>query len=445
MKSIIIFLLITFISSLALFANGVHPNGGGTEENPYRILTLDNLLWVSTNSASWDKYFIQIADIDAANTSTWNEGEGFIPIGNSSTKFSGDYNGNGHFISGLTINRDDFYQGLFGYTERPPVDYNKRIKNLDVINANIQGSNYVGALAGYSSLEINNCYSSGSVTVATFYGGGLVGYNQYPIRNSYSSCVVTGGSRLGGLVGKNDGSIYNCYSTGDIFGGDEIGGFVGRNSNYIENSFSRSNVHHTSVYYHDGLGGFCGYSENSSIALCYSTGIIDDNAQHPTDKGFLGEEGGDSNGYFGNFFDNELSNQQTDTIGAATPKSTVEMKTTSTFTDHWWDFVGESGNGDNDYWNINLDINDGYPYLTVFYDVPSLDAPQNLVVSILNNQVILEWDAVAGATSYKVYYSTSPYEVFQEDLSGVFDNESWTAPIENDSEKIFYKVIAFSS
>jgi len=40
------------------------------------------------------------------------------------------------------------------------------------------------------------------------------------------------------------------------------------------------------------------------------------------------------------------------------------MKTESTFTDAGWDFVGETTNGINEYWDINAFDNDGYPFLT---------------------------------------------------------------------------------
>ena len=43
------------------------------------------------------------------------------------------------------------------------------------------------------------------------------------------------------------------------------------------------------------------------------------------------------------------------------------MKTKTTFTDVNWDFVGESTNGENDFWNIFSSINDGYPILSWQY------------------------------------------------------------------------------
>ncbi|MCS6997645.1 MAG: filamentous hemagglutinin N-terminal domain-containing protein, partial [Casimicrobiaceae bacterium] len=57
------------------------------------------------------------ADIAASATSGWNSNAGFVPIGGS-TPFTGRFEGLGHTISGLTINRpSDSEVGLFGRTD----------------------------------------------------------------------------------------------------------------------------------------------------------------------------------------------------------------------------------------------------------------------------------------------------------------------------------------
>ena len=52
-----------------------HPfsGGEGDETNPYQIDNLDDLQFLSENSFYWDKHFIQTADVDAIETSSWNE------------------------------------------------------------------------------------------------------------------------------------------------------------------------------------------------------------------------------------------------------------------------------------------------------------------------------------------------------------------------------------
>lgn len=79
--------------------------------------------------------------------------------------------------------------------------------------------------------------------------------------------------------------------------------------------------------------------------------MIYENDDDTEDKGFVGydEEGI----YNANFFDSEASNQNS-SIGA-TAKSTAEMKNQTTFTDVGWDFE--------QIWDIDENINDGYPHL----------------------------------------------------------------------------------
>ena len=88
--------------------------GDGTSGAPYQISSLNSLYWIALNSAEWGKYFVQTADINASETSTWFGGAGWTPIASLSEKFTGSYNGGGFSISGLTINRPaSNAQGLF--------------------------------------------------------------------------------------------------------------------------------------------------------------------------------------------------------------------------------------------------------------------------------------------------------------------------------------------
>src|SRR5690606_5319684 len=55
------------------------------------------------------------ADIDASATAGWDSGAGFMPIGSSSNHFTGDFDGLGHTITNLSINRPGRENvGLFG-------------------------------------------------------------------------------------------------------------------------------------------------------------------------------------------------------------------------------------------------------------------------------------------------------------------------------------------
>ncbi|MFA6719581.1 MAG: hypothetical protein WCS15_10915, partial [Prevotella sp.] len=228
--------LLSILSMLLLLQVAVHaqtatvPSGTGTSESPYQIATLSNLYWVSQNSSSWGSHFIQTADIDASPTSSWNSGAGLATIGDDVGDFTGTYDGQGHTISGLYINRPSRdYVGLFGSIN------GATIKNLGLVNVSVTGKTYVGALVGYSystaSAMMSNCFSTGTVS-GTDNIGGLIGYTDnstdFIVSNCHSSCSVTGGQFAGGLIGNinNVCTLTNSYSIGTVSGTD-AGGLVG--------------------------------------------------------------------------------------------------------------------------------------------------------------------------------------------------------------------------
>jgi len=73
-----------------------------------------------------------------------------------------------------------------------------------------------------------------------------------------------------------------------------------------------------------------------------------------------------------------------------------------------------------------------------FTTVPG--SPANAEISNDGSEVTVTWDAVIGATSYKVYSSTDPYTGFVEVSSGSYNGTSWTGPF--DGNKLFYYVVA---
>ncbi|OOG41010.1 YDG domain-containing protein [Polaromonas sp. A23] len=220
------------------------------------------------------------ADIDASATSGWNSGSGFTPLGPSNlSQFTGTLDGLGHTISGLTISRPTgTYVGLFGY-----VGIQGRINNLGLIGGSVSGREKVGALAGWSSGNIFNSYTTNTpVTGISSEAGGLVGTSQGDIRNSHASGNVTGGLSVGGLVGWGQGVIVNSYATGNVTGSnDRTGGLVGDmlNSGSISGSYASGNVSSTG----SDVGGLVGlWNSNgsvSSINNSYATGTASGNSR----------------------------------------------------------------------------------------------------------------------------------------------------------------------
>jgi filamentous hemagglutinin family protein len=194
-------------------------------------------------------------NIDASATSSWNSGAGFLPIGTSSTPFNGIFNGLGHTISNLSINRPSTnYVGLFGYGGASSV-----FENVGLVGGSVSG--FAGS------------YSGGGGGPNPHYGAGaLVGVSFGQVSNAYSTASVSGNAWVGGLVGISQGSINNSHATGTVTGGGWItGGLAGANYGAISNSYSTGNVTGTTLY----TGGLVGAQQfSASISNSYATGQV---------------------------------------------------------------------------------------------------------------------------------------------------------------------------
>jgi hypothetical protein len=216
-------------SSSTLFAGGF-----GTEQSPYTITSATQLQNMNNSDvvSQADYYYNLSDDLDLSTYLT--NGVTWTPIGNSTSKFAGKFDGLGHTISNLTINASSNMIGLFGYTNSFAT-----INNLGLVDVDIQSSEgYLGGLVGFNNGAISKAYVTGSVSGKDIIGG-LVGFNGGTITDSYSATTVTGSSSgIGGLVGWNiQGDISNTYSTGVVTGIGEVGGLVGTNAGSIDNSF----------------------------------------------------------------------------------------------------------------------------------------------------------------------------------------------------------------
>ena len=177
-----------------------------------------------------------------AGDAYWNDGEGWVPIGDDfEAAFKTFFNGGGHTISNLYIDRRDAeYAGLFGNTGFSGSNYwvglNNNIRDLALVNVDVQGGTYSGGLAGSNGLVIVACSVTGVVGGGTDVGG-LVGNNfSGTIIASYSTASVADGAHTGGLVGNNFvGTIIASYSIGSVsdYNGVsvffDVGGLVGSN------------------------------------------------------------------------------------------------------------------------------------------------------------------------------------------------------------------------
>ena len=233
------------------------------------------------------------SNIDLSGIANWQPvGDGSRDENNNLRSFTGIFDGLGHTLSNLTINRgDQDYVGLFGRADAG------RIRDVGLVGVSVSGKSYVGGLAGYrGNGTISHVYVTGSVSGTGDNVGGLLGMNYSTIKNAYANASVSGKSSVGGLVGDGMASISNAYATGSVTGtGDHVGGLVGLSRVSISNAYASA-----SVSGNNNVGGLVGNNASSGrISNAYATGSVSGN-----DKvgGLVGHLSGSTNTFITNAY-----------------------------------------------------------------------------------------------------------------------------------------------
>ena len=300
--------------------------GNGDVDNPFQISIAAELAWFRdyvngkiVNEGEKDgtthpsASATLTADIDlaefchAADGIKYTEELSWTPIGNSSNKYQGTFDGNGKTISNLYINVTSGYAGFFGYANEGGCIKNITFDNAKVKSTNddyytgilagnagscieyiktlatcsVEGKNYVGGIVGKAKGNISNCENhamvKGSYTV-----GGVAGSSEGS-GTSISSCanygVITSTStRAGGIVGYFDlGTIQNCANYGNIMGSDVVGNLIGYATKcHLDNVLGTGNVTATSTSA-NRVGLLVGHIINSSSTasgiLAYNSSV----------------------------------------------------------------------------------------------------------------------------------------------------------------------------
>jgi len=246
-----------------------------SEDEFLNLISVMNGGGAAATTALAGKYVLN-NDIDLSNNGTFNDA---VIAGN----FTGTFDGQGHIISGLSINSTQSQVGFFSTTSSSASISNLGLTNVDIISTGSQ----VGGLVGHNAAAIDNCYVQGSVKGDDAVGGLVGNNNNNTITNSFANVDTTGDYEVGGLVGYNDSSnadITKCYATGDVKGNTSVGGFVGRsfNSATITDSYATGNVNGIS-----DVGGFIGKTGWVTITDSYATGTVVGTGVHV--GGFAGE------------------------------------------------------------------------------------------------------------------------------------------------------------
>jgi len=198
---------------------------------------------------------------------------GWLPIGDAFMPYTGNFDGDGHTIDGLFIDRSSFdLVGLFGavapFDEEFFLDaaVDAQIANLRLTNVNIVGGTIAaGALAGElidsSAAQI---FVTGSVRGLGSVGGIVGSLDFSTLYNAASTASVTGTLNVGGLVGEALSSdIFYSYALGPVSGQTRTGGLVGfaNGGTELVQTFATGRVTGTGV-----IGGLVGRNEGSILA-----------------------------------------------------------------------------------------------------------------------------------------------------------------------------------
>ena len=178
----------------------------------------------------------------------WNNGAGWNPIGHSSTDgFEATFEGNGHKIANLFINRTVVNNSaltknaLFAGTQSSSTIRNVGLVNVDVTvtasGAGTRRAHTASALVGTNRGTIRACYATGRVEGLT--AGGLVANNLGTIRASYAAVRVRSSNHsAGGLATANTGTITASYATGPVVSDDSSSGLATVNTRTITDSYA---------------------------------------------------------------------------------------------------------------------------------------------------------------------------------------------------------------
>lgn len=234
---------------------------------------------------TWSQGKTVILDNDLTLDETADE---FLPI----PTFGGTFEGNGHTISGFSLDGENSRAGLFDTLQASAV-----INRLVVVGQVMSSGDgdIIGGLVGINYGKINSCSFEGTVRGAVS-AGGLVGINETTgqMVNCQFQGTVTGEHYVGGIAGQNTGSLIQCENHGEINttavevsadlsdisllrttesvpAGTDIGGIAGFSSGVIQNCKNAGNVGYEHMGYN--VGGIVG-RQSGYLDGCKNMGTV---------------------------------------------------------------------------------------------------------------------------------------------------------------------------
>lgn len=255
MRKLLLFqIILSFSLTVCAYNRPETPDGIGSPEKPFLINKIEHLVWLSENMVqNRGKHFLMTADIDASETRSWDNGKGFLPIGSKETQnnfynasayqadaFIGHFDGGGHTISNLYIDRKDLCATLFSkigsadlisyvlVTNRFSQELSDAmmrlekpttVKNLALINFSFNGkSSAAGLAASVSECRVENVYLSGKLESE----GVVSGYASLGKNSVFVSCETNiefknRYCRAAGFIMEADNVLFkNCRCLGEF-------------------------------------------------------------------------------------------------------------------------------------------------------------------------------------------------------------------------------------
>ena len=210
-------------------------SGEGTQDSPYIIDSAKALCnawrYVDTYIEGTNVYFVQTADIDMEGVENYTTISGWRggneDAGNAYFAVI-HYDGQNHVIKNFApkdaaadaATNTYYCTTIFGVAAGD-------IKNLGVINADIETTQGAGILAGYAGhstatgLTVDNVFVEGSIS-GTSYTGGMFGTtgNKLVITNSFANVDVVGTNTnlTGGIIGRTENAVElnKVYAAGTV-------------------------------------------------------------------------------------------------------------------------------------------------------------------------------------------------------------------------------------
>ena len=273
-----------------------------------RISSVDDLfIWAkSTDRLTTD--IVLDTDIDISR-------EEWIPVGSSMKTgegYSGNFDGNGKTITGLTVNGTGnlgFFGGLAEGAKVHDVVFTDAkiggdasssagvvagasfgiIDRCNVRDSKVTGNN-AGGITGNNSVQVNKCNVQNVTINGSYLAGGISAYNYGKIEyctvsgNTTQITATGSSSRAGGIVASNSeeggvktsGRILQCAVETAKVSGFWAGGIAGENGfgTVAQCVVDRSVITHASNQNSTRLGGVVGYNSRGEVVASYSAYTI---------------------------------------------------------------------------------------------------------------------------------------------------------------------------